>query len=417
MEKAYFHLEYHRSMNIQGIITGLWTNWSDWSIKETAFFCFFIAIIIRILIIPFSIITGLNPYTQADAIGFATAAEQIASLVVNGSIFVEGMGAMNDVHGSSTYHRWGSLLALFWLIPGPSLIYATMGISIIGAGAVYNVARITGEIATRRAALFAAAPITFYPSFIFIHTVILREAAVLFCVSTIAMLLITRTLKPIVRFFVSILLALIALLLRPELTPLIILAILASLGLRSIVKRTHSITAVEGSVTAASLGGIAMIPYIASLRNKLLGLREVRFRGRTQYIESVPLETAIDSLIWGILMGLYFILTPFPWMIETVADFGIFLETIITFGMIIGAFFGFRFALQTHPAIAGGLLLTFIIGIVVFGLGTANVGTAVRHRQMFLWILFVFGGIGIDYLFGVKFEEVLEYRLNQYRNK
>lgn len=396
-------------MYFQWIHIGSWTNWSDWSNKETATTCFFVAFFVRLLVLPVSITTGLNPYAQADAIGFATAAEQIASLIANGTIFIEGMSAMDQVSGSPTYHRWGLLLAPFWLLPGPSLVYATLGVATLGAGAVYNVARITDEIATRRAALFAAAPITFYPSFIFVHTTLLREAAVLFCVSMITMLIITCTLQPIIRFLVSVLLTLIILALRPEFAALIALAIMTGFGLWSVAKLTRSVAVVIRIITVTALGGVAVIPYISPLRSELLGLRRGRFYGRTRYVELVPLETATDSLIWGGLMGFYFLFSPFPWMIENIMDSIIFLESIMSLMLTFCFIYGISPSIKKHPAVVGGLLIALLIGIVIFGLGTANVGTAVRHRQMFLWILFLIGGIGLDYRFGTSIDRLLRH--------
>ncbi|OLZ40767.1 hypothetical protein A6E15_07090 [Natrinema saccharevitans] len=92
---------------------------------------------------------------------------------------------------------------------------------------------------------------------------------------------------------------------------------------------------------------------------------------------------------------MYFLFTPFPWMISHSMDFVILGESITNLIYAVAAISGARILAKKTLAGTVALILGIVVGTLLYGLGTVNVGTAVRHRQMVLWAIFLLGGIGI----------------------
>ncbi|OYR56873.1 hypothetical protein DJ83_18515 [Halorubrum ezzemoulense] len=83
-------------------------------------------------------------------------------------------------------------------------------------------------------------------------------------------------------------------------------------------------------------------------------------------------------------------------MIETIPDFLVGTEGLVNIGFTIAAVWGVRSLVQKYQYAIVGLLVGLAIAIVLYGVGTVNYGTGMRHRQMFIWVIFLFGGIGIS---------------------
>jgi ABC-type cobalamin transport system permease subunit len=56
---------------------------------------------------------------------------------------------------------------------------------------------------------------------------------------------------------------------------------------------------------------------------------------------------------------------------------------------------GIRTLARKNKSATVALVVGLVLAIVFYGVGTVNYGTGMRHRQMFTWIIFLFGGIGI----------------------
>lgn len=365
--------------------------------------CFILALVVRLTATPVSIITDINPYTLADAVAFADAASYIATGVFSGDLFTYGISYVENA-GPGVYHRWGLLLSPSWLIPGPSLWYATIFVAVLGSISIYNVARIAEYLHSSTAAIVAALPLIFYPSHIFIHTALLRDAAVLFTITSAAALLIIhiRT-RPILSIIGTIILLGVGTILRSDNAPLFVLAVGIAF-LAWIVPLSRSWLARLAPV--GTIAGIAAIPYIAPLRNQLLFFRDVRYEGRTAYLGSLPLETSVDALVNGTIAALYFLFTPFPWMIYTIADLAIAVEGVVSILFGIAALIGIKEMYRRAPIVTVALTVTFVATVVIYGFGTANVGTATRHRQSFLWVIFLFGSVGIVRIINSIFDSI-----------
>jgi hypothetical protein len=66
------------------------------------------------------------------------------------------------------------------------------------------------------------------------------------------------------------------------------------------------------------------------------------------------------------------------------------LGNIVYFG---AAIFGSRLLFSQQRVPVATLVMSFLVFSILYGNITANVGAAARHRQMFSWVLYLFGGV------------------------
>lgn len=356
----------------------------------TATRVFVLALATRLVGVAITTFTDLNTYAQADAGYFSEVAAYVAEGVLRGTF------ALPPGY-TSTYHTWGTALAPFWLVPGPSRLYARIGMAILGAYAVYNVYLITRACGTRDAAVVAVTPMLVYPSFLLIHSTVLREAAILLGITTAVRLLVLppREIHPLVTYAIAGGFLWFASIFRPENRPVFaaLLALAVVVRYRHLVLRTTlRYTAPIASIAAVTAG----LVYLRLNTEWLAGLRYNRARGRTEYLGYVFPDSLVSVVAFSWLGAIYFLFTPFPWMVSQVADLVAVFEALGNLCFALFALFGVRAVFHRRPAVAVSLAAGIVLGAVLYGLATANVGTAVRHRQMLLWALFVFGGVGID---------------------
>jgi len=357
---------------------------------------FVIALVLRLGAIPLSLVQ-INPYSQGDARGFGATAEIMAqNLLTSEPLF--------STPASSTYETWGLFLMPFYLLPGPSTVYAHVFVAGLGALTVYNVAAISQALHSRRAAIAAALPMAVYPSIVLTQGTLLREAAVLCCLTTVARVAIAPgpRISTQARVGLAIVGLAIATALRKENAIVYGLGIVAGVLAWYLQSRRTSWLALGamGIVTA-----IVGSTYVSRGLRYLDNLRSVRARGRTEYLGDVSLTSLPMAIGFAPIGAVYFLFAPFPWMVETVADAVVALEGMANLVLFAAGVIGYL-QLREHrwsPSVFA-VVVAFAVGVVLYGFGTANVGTAVRHRPMFLWVVFVFGGIGFASQIRLRFE-------------
>lgn len=351
---------------------------------------FLVAFSLRLLSVAITTVTSLNTYAQADANVFARNASQIASTMAGGSVPVLNF---NDID-----QLWGAMLSPFWLLPGPSRIYARIGMALLGVVAIYNVYVIVRYYHSKYAGVIAITPMLFYPSFLFLHAVVLREAMVLFGLTTAARLLLVPgpRLTTVQQYGLAAFFLGLATILREDNLPvyLLVLAVAVVFKLQSRAQYERLAKATAGISAAAS--PVFVVKYGQDVLDRLLLLRQVRARGRTAYLDSVLPDSLPEAIAFSWIGAMYFLFTPFPWMISQIMDFVIAFEGITNIVYTIAAITGVRVLAQKTLPGTMALFVGIIVGTVLYGLGTVNVGTAVRHRPMILWAIFLLGGIGLS---------------------
>lgn len=350
---------------------------------------FLVAFGIRLGAAAITTVTNLNPDSRADARVFASTAEYIADGLLKGQLIFP------DV--SITHRLWGIFLSPFWLLPGPSGFYGRVGNAFLGAFAIYNVYVIARYYHSHQAGVITVIPLIFYPSIVAVHTTLLREAIVLFGMTTAVRVV---TCPPQKRSrWLSYGTAAVALYLAHIHRPDNFVIYIAAFGVGVFVYALESgyLPKRAISVTAAlsPLFAIVSWSFIQSGIDHLSYIRNVRGGGRTDYLINTIPQTLPELAAFSWIGAAYFLYAPFPWMIETAPDLLVGIEGLITMGFTVAALWGGRTLAQRNKAVTAALVVGILLAVVFYGVGTVNYGTGMRHRQMFSWILFVFGGIGI----------------------
>jgi hypothetical protein len=109
----------------------------------------------------------------------------------------------------------------------------------------------------------------------------------------------------------------------------------------------------------------------------------------------VNIGGVLEVLAFSWIGAVYFLYSPFPWMIGSVLDIPVAVEGVISMIYTIAAILSIPYLSKRHLPGVGALIIALIVGVSFYGIGTVNVGTASRHRPMFLWVVFLFGGIGL----------------------
>lgn len=358
----------------------------------------FIAIFsIRVAGIGLATATGFHPFAGGQVDGHARQAEIIANGFVAGELALE--------RWDSTFERWGLLLSVFWLLPGPSLLYAQLAMAAIGAAGIYNVYVIARHYHSHRAGLIAIAPLAVFPSYVFMHGVLQREALVLFSLTAAYRLLFVRgdLLQPLARYTLAAVFLLIPAYLRTFNAP--VLGVVAVVGVLAAVWHVDRLSR-ELKLAGTALSALVGIPLVAAVARYtvanpadvvqyLADVRLRRARGRAVYLPDVAPTNLIELVGFSWIAALYFLFSPFPWMVETTSDFVIMLESLVTVGFAVLALRGFKILAARHPIGAIVLLSWLLVYAVLFGLGTANFGTGLRHRQAAVWVIYLVGAVGV----------------------
>lgn len=348
-----------------------------------------LALVPRVIGVFLTTLTGLNPEADADAVTFGRYAQRAAEALLQGELIIENVWAIQPT--------WGTLLAPFWLLPGPHAFYGRLGNAVLGSLAVYNVYVIARHHHSHRAGVFAALPMIVYPSFVAIHSTLLREALVLFCITTATRLAIVPGIfeSRWSRSVLAVALLGVATLMRMENMWLFGVVVGVGVGVHLLaVTRRSSILAYAGAGVLGVLGAWSW----GALVEKLLSFadtRRLRARGRTAYLPDVLPDSVLEIVAFSWIGAVYFLFSPFPWMVQTPADLLLSLEALGNLILAVAAVFGVRRLVRTAPAATTALLVGLVLGSVLYGLGEANVGTAMRHRQQLVWILYLFAGVGI----------------------
>jgi len=364
-------------------------------VPTSAILVFFVSLLARLISI-FSVqIIGFDPFGGGQAGRHAQTAAEIASA-----------GFSHYVNLASIFDRWGLLLSPFWLLPGPSEIYAQLAVAIIGSLAILNVYLICEHYHSKQAGYLAAAPLALLPSYTFMHAVLQREALLLFSVTTAFVLIFLP--NQYVSYPRNYLLAALCLItagyLRRYNMP-VILTVGAIVAIVSLVtsSRYTPRRMFYGIFTTVSLSiiglYIAITNWITDLQNAtayLATFRARRSRGRAVYLPDVIPTNFFEFFAFSWIGAVYFLFAPFPWHFEVINDLPGLIESAVGLGFLIFGFTGIKTIGQKAPVAVITLITALVVYSVLYGYGTANYGTALRHRQAVFWIILVFGAIGIS---------------------
>jgi 4-amino-4-deoxy-L-arabinose transferase-like glycosyltransferase len=176
------------------------------------------------------------------------------------------------------------------------------------------------------------------------------------------------------------------------------IAVLPALGLAPLLSRQTSVDDRRGNVVSLTVMVVLSLVVVLAIFSTGWGMDKLRryqdmemaealaaqqtrkeSRARAGYLEDLQPQSSVDLLWQTPIRVLYFVGTPFPWMIQSGKDiFGV-LTAAATLGIILLNW-------RSRRAIAANkcaLLVLFAACclMTVFAVGTANYGTAIRHRS------------------------------------
>jgi hypothetical protein len=367
------------------------------------FIVFLYAFGIRIVGVILTTITTINPASKSDAITFGNTAQAIASGIRQGQPYLYTTESLDvaqvliPVAPAPTDELWGTFLAPFWLLPGPSGFYARLGNAFLAAYAIYNVYLIARYYHSRHAGIITTLPLIAYPSMVAVQTTLLRMSVILFGITTTARILVipAKRRTSLFNWIIAGSLIHISLLLSTENIVIYTIAIVTAIAVYVAESRGLFIQIVGISSILIPVTFVLFLPVMRSGVEFLARTRKLRAQGRAVYLPDTIPRTVFEFGAFSWIGAAYFLYAPFPWMIETISDLLISIEGMISIFYTAVAIWGVRSFGEKNVSATVGLLLGFMIAVVLYGAGTANYGTGMRHRQMFLWVVFLFGGIGI----------------------
>jgi len=337
-------------------------------------------------------LTDLNSYALYDADRFAARAAELATSISNGQMPPLPSDPNNIVA------LWGLVLSPLWILPGPNRLYGRLSTAVLGAVAAYLVYRLGTDVHSRRAGVLAALPLVGYPSYVFVHSTVLREAFLLTGLVWATSVLAGTPRRPEnhwVRYALAAVILAVTTLFRWENAPvyLLVLATAAVVQYRAAIPRPRALAATTtvGVITAGLLGRPAVRSVLGWLSHK----RYKRSEGRTVYLQEFRPDTIPKAVLFAPVGAIYFLFTPFPWMVATIADVVVLVEAIVNLVAFGFALLGAPIVWRRSPPTAAALGVGFVVAAVLYGLVNANVGTVVRQRQMVLWVLFLFAGVAV----------------------
>lgn len=110
--------------------------------------------------------------------------------------------------------------------------------------------------------------------------------------------------------------------------------------------------------------------------------------GESAYLTGIEINSLIDVLFYGPIKMFYFLASPLPMDWRGFADIiAFFMDGSFYLGVIVYGLLNFKH-LKNNP-IAVGILIILLITSFIFGLGSSNAGTAIRHRHKILPIFLI----------------------------
>lgn len=106
--------------------------------------------------------------------------------------------------------------------------------------------------------------------------------------------------------------------------------------------------------------------------------------GRTAYLMNLMPSNLMEFVLYLPIRIAYFLFAPFIWMLGGAGDLFVLLDGFFYLILIILAFKRLKIL---ENKIKKAIILYFFAFVVVFGIGTTNYGTAMRHRHKILWLI------------------------------
>jgi hypothetical protein len=112
---------------------------------------------------------------------------------------------------------------------------------------------------------------------------------------------------------------------------------------------------------------------------------------RTGYFIVVNFVTFLSTIKTIFTIVVNYLFGPFPWRVYGVVEFLFMLYGWLKIVLLLGVFISIKLARNEKRSALFLMLIVYFSLAILYALGTANYGTALRHQMLTDWILFVFG--------------------------
>jgi hypothetical protein len=299
--------------------------------------------------------------------------------------------AWSEFSIGSRFYPW--LIGLIYCGVGRNALLIHLVNALLGTLIAWNVHRTALMLwGSHKVAIRSAWIITLLPSMCIFSSIILREAAIGYLVSLGAMYFVkwrnTQDTGHISRCFICFLgsfcfhTGMIAGL-------IVLTSIIAWTGFRPLFCR-HGFTVLKTTATACGIAVAVGVIWTMGIGLEKLGSRDVAIqervwahqegaaRSRAAYLEEAPISSPTSLILQLPVRVIYFLFTPFPWMVRTISDVIGFFDACIFFALCVGIWRS-RAHLMVRPG-AIGILLVLAGLLAIFSIGTSNYGTSIRHK-------------------------------------
>jgi hypothetical protein len=350
-----------------------------------------LALVARLTVVGLDTHLGLFP--KADALVYHFRASTLADAWWAG----EGWQHMNNLKTASYEIVVAPLY--FWFGADPLL--ARVLNSVLATAAAYNVYRVGETIFSRTAGVAGAGAFALLPSLVRVHGEHLREAWLILLVTQIVYVLVADELdRPLPLILVAVCAGFVVFVRRPT-----FLVLLAPIALALVFQASDADVSRATGARVGLLGGLAALG--AGLWTRLKGgdlfyldrlspeaLSEFRrpwARGDSSYLTDIAFSNWLEVLAFLPVGALYFLLVPFPWQLNnTLAALALAENMLLYYPLVLLALPAFANVRENRGALV--LASFLLVGSVLYGLIEGNVGTVLRHRAQFTWVVFLFAG-------------------------
>jgi hypothetical protein len=330
------------------------------------------------------------PDTHMDAVTFLKIGSYIAYLAEQGWGLKVYLGA----------HFYSTIIGFLYHTFTKSPLFIQSINVVLGTLFILIVYKIANKLFDRRSAVLSAIIVAFYPTMLLYSSITLREIWIyiffglsIYCIAQyhierkISYFLLSLLNLAITSIFHAAFIALFTL--------FVYLFIFDKLG--QIIGRKVSwimaLLIILGVLLYVQTGNVEFEVAGVSIRaSKLLDpefwnwFRSYLSRGRAAYLQGLKFDSLVDMILNIPLLCLYFLYSPFPWIISQTKDIYGAIDGAVFLFLTITSIFGLRKLWLKNKELAVVLALTLILLIVIFGLGVSNYGAAIRHRAKFFFL-------------------------------
>jgi len=147
-----------------------------------------------------------------------------------------------------------------------------------------------------------------------------------------------------------------------------------------------------GAASYAATNSVALSAFFnMELLETAAKYREYSPSTRATYGANIDLSSPLMAIYSSLVMYIYYLFAPFPWQINNVLDVYASIESILRLVLICFAWKNWRNSYGAQRRQLGLMLTLFFSMSFMWGMGTTNYGTAIRHNMLSWWILVIVG--------------------------